>query len=220
MQVTAGMDIEACAAYHRVRFVRKDRWWLTRLLGWFFRLVGYDFMGRAWTTIGRTVAYPVDGPDADLRFLGPDVIRFRASAPLDALLPAPPDVVFYLERLRRSVEHEFHHVLQFERLWHVHSLLYLLGAPLPFLLAWYRWRAEREAYLHEILHYGRDIEATVQVLWRLYGWCWPRSWMRAWFRDHIFAERLKQPCATGFARQFVPADADDAPSTKDNGDLP
>lgn len=162
--ITPGLDLAAFARENRVRFVRKDRSRFMRVLGWLFGLVGYDFMRRAWTTIGRTVYYPTGGPDASLRFFVRDWIEYNAWRNVPEPFPMPEDVLEYLAKHRSTVEHELHHVLQFKRLWHLHSLLYLLGVPLPVGLAWYRWRCERVAYLHVLRHYGTPPPEAVLVV--------------------------------------------------------
>ena len=63
---------------------------------------------------------------------------------------------------------------------------YLL-MPLPFGLAWFRFRWEREAYLIQIAHAQdreREITRVVDTLWYGYGRPWPRRWMRRWFDQH------------------------------------
>jgi hypothetical protein len=187
MTITPGLDLAAFCREHRVRFVRKDHSRLMRFLSWLFGLVGYDFMRRAWTTVGRTVYYPVTIYAKDPERLGHLPVSLSEHRPI--------------------IEHEFYHVLQYERLWHLHSLLYLVF-PLPVGLAWYRWRCERVAYLHKLRHYmatgpmdgpvdavqderarQRRVETdrVVNKLWRVYGWCWPRWAMRRWFG--------RMPCA-------------------------
>jgi len=153
--ITPGLDIAAYCQQHRVKFVRKDRSCMMRFFGWMFGLFGFDFMRTAWTTIGRTVYFPISGPRREWI----------------AILPS----------IRPTIEHELIHVEQYRKLWHMHSLLYVIGFPLPFLFAWYRWRSEREAYLHQIRHYGYSVTAVVDTLWYTYGWCWPRSRMLRWF---------------------------------------
>lgn len=214
MKVEPGLNIAAFARQHRVRFVRKDRSRLMRFLGWLLGLFGYKrFMEHAWTTIGRTVYYSVTGPGR-VDWPG-DTYSLDGKNVQDAEVFASvtwSGWADYADRHRPTVEHEFHHILQFERLWHLHSLLYLVF-PLPVGLAWYRWRCERVAYLHQIKYYAQEevgwgcdaarrverlmkerglqlnekafppivIRRYVNTLWRVYGWCWPRAWMRRWF---------------------------------------
>jgi hypothetical protein len=154
--IVPGMDIEAFAKRHGVKFVRKDKSRLMRLLGWLFGLFGYDFMEKAWTTIGRTVYYPIS--------LTPTPLPVHRKVPY-----------------RGALEHELHHVLQFKKLWHLYSLLYLLGVPFPFFLAWFRWKCEREPYLYQIKYYGLRIDRVVDRLWKVYGFCWPKRWMKRYF---------------------------------------
>ncbi len=174
--IDSGVDIYDFARRHGVRFIRKDRSWLMRLLA---VVLPAAFMTRFWTTVGRRIYYPATGPDP-AGWEHVSAFRLQINRWTD-----------YLEKHRGVVEHEFYHVLQFERLWHLHSLFYLVF-PLPFGLSWYRWRCERVAYLHQIRHYTLSPEATkaccyaevhrvVSTIWKSYGWCWPRSWMWNWF---------------------------------------
>lgn len=52
-------------------------------------------------------------------------------------------------------------------------VLYLI-APLPFGLAWFRYRFEREAYLR-----GGTAPADIAdvISSKVYGWAWPRAWV-------------------------------------------
>lgn len=84
----------------------------------------------------------------------------------------------------RVVEHELVHVRQWER-WGVLLWLSYLLLPLPFGLAWFRWRWEREAYLVH-LEQG-TVDQVVESLWAGYGWPWPRRWMRRWFERRLAA---------------------------------
>jgi len=199
---TPGMDLSAYCRKHRVRFVRKDRSLLMRAIAWLLGLFGYDFLRRAWTTVGRTVYYPTTGPSA----VGWWTVGNERTG-VFAHAMRTREFTAYLEQHRQFVEHELHHVEQFRRLWHLHSLLYLLGLPLPLGFAWYRWRCERVAYLHQIRHYvprgfvdNGDLlcpdvrefdkrpaaaEQAVNTLWRVYGFCWPRAWMRRWFTKQL-----------------------------------
>ena len=106
---------------------------------------------RFWTTIGPSVIY------------APDHVN------LDDLAPHHTVIL-----------HELVHIGQARRLPVLWQLSYIL-LPVPFGLAWFRWRWEREAYLIDIRKGRRSIEDVVTVLWSKYGWCWPRSWMRRWF---------------------------------------
>ncbi len=200
-----GIDIAKFTKDHGVRFIRKDKWWVTR---WIAKLLFFvpGFMTDFWTTIGRTVAYPESGPDCD----DGDALWVAAGganiAAATLRLGAPKageraqrivELAEYLEGHRSVVEHEFHHVIDFERWGVLFAVSYLL-LPVPFVFAWFRWRWEREAFLYQIVHYGRHIDdwtdadgnkrlGVVSVLWSSYL-CWPRAWMRAWFRKATDAE--------------------------------
>lgn len=111
--------------------------------------------GRAWTTIGPRVIYAPDGTD-----------------------------LARLDRHEVTILHELVHIGQARR-WPVWFQLSYLLVPVPIVFAWFRWRWEREAYLVTLRARRGTIEQVVQVLWRGYGWCWPRPWMRRWFEREL-----------------------------------
>ncbi len=185
--ITPSMDLAAFAREHGVRFVRKDRWWLTR---WINRMLFWiPFDTGFWTTIGRTVAYPVTGPDLGLwqNFLDP-------GTPLDS----------YLRDHRSVVEHEFHHCLQHERWGLAYSVSYLL-LPLPVGLAWFRWLWERQPYTFQLRHYGDPerpaIDRVVDTLWSAYL-CWPKAWMRRWFQRELLEDAIVAMMARRFGEDM------------------
>lgn len=80
------------------------------------------------------------------------------------------------------IEHELVHVRQWER-WGVLLWISYLFLPLPFGLAWFRWRWEREAYL---LNLERGaVDQVVESIWTGYGWPWPKRWMKRWFERQL-----------------------------------
>lgn len=87
-----------------------------------------------------------------------------------------------------TLSHECVHVEQWRRWRALFWMSYLL-LPLPFGLAWFRWRWEREAYLNSHLRYAfnveREIDVIVHNLWHEHAWTWPQEWMRAWFRREV-----------------------------------
>ncbi len=85
-----------------------------------------------------------------------------------------------------TVEHELVHVRQWRKYGPLFGLAYLL-LPLPLGLSWFRWYFEREAYLVQlrICPDEAEVERLVEVLWRGYGYPWPRPWMRSWFRRKL-----------------------------------
>uniref|UniRef100_A0A6M3KYG0 Uncharacterized protein n=2 Tax=viral metagenome TaxID=1070528 RepID=A0A6M3KYG0_9ZZZZ len=136
---------------------------LMRALGWVFNLVGYDFMRRAWTTIGsRTIYAPTTVPQAKIDDYNNGWTHSLNGHP-------------------RPLEHEMIHTRQAKRYPIIWQVSYLL-LPVPVLFAWFRWRWEREAYLNDITKYGRDVDEVVDVMWSIYGWCWPKPLMRRWFK--------------------------------------
>lgn len=56
--------------------------------------------------------------------------------------------------------------------------------PVPIFFAWFRWKAEREAYLVNIKRHGFDPYSVAENLWSDYCWTWPRKWMFTWFEEH------------------------------------
>jgi hypothetical protein len=139
---------------HGARVVAKQGSRRMRVLAALLWPINRAFMGRYWTTLGRTVYYPTSVSDP---FAHADIL-----------------------------EHELVHVRQWQRFGLWMWLSYLL-LPLPFGLAWFRFRWEREAYLVEISRAEdreREIDRVVDALWHGYGWPWPRSLMRRWFQHH------------------------------------
>lgn len=113
-------------------------------------VLGYWWWTRAWVTIG------------------PRTIWAPAHVALDRL-----DVY------EATIRHELVHIQQARRYPLVWQVSYLL-LPVPVVLAWCRWRWEREAYLVQLRAGAMTVEEVVSVLWRRYAWPWPRPWMRRW----------------------------------------
>jgi hypothetical protein len=87
-------------------------------------------------------------------------------------------------KYRHIREHELIHVRQqcgFGLYWS--ALLYFL-LPLPVLFSG-RWFVEREAYLVDIVAGAKTVEQAVDILWRSYGYPWPKLLMRKWFDEQI-----------------------------------
>ena len=85
------------------------------------------------------------------------------------------------------IEHELVHVQQWIKWRLLFAISYLL-LPLPFGLAWCRWRFEREAYLINIRASSNphaEVAWVVESLWSKYGWTWPKPLMRKWFMKQI-----------------------------------
>lgn len=117
--------------------------------------LGYWFWTRAWTTLGPRTIW------------------------------APPHVdLSRLDVYETIIRHELVHIRQARRWPLVWQLSYVL-LPLPVGLAWFRWRWEREAYLVQLRARTMSIDEVVDALWRHYGWCWPRAWMRRWFARRV-----------------------------------
>ncbi len=83
------------------------------------------------------------------------------------------------------VAHEMIHVRQFARFGAPLVIILLAGVlPLPLLFSG-RWFIERSAYLEDIRARRMTIEHAVDVLWRRYGFAWPKALMRRWFRARL-----------------------------------
>lgn len=142
----------------RVGIVSKADSRLMRLIGWLFALFGRtDFTTRWWTTIGARTIYAPIGVDLS-----------------------------DLERYATVIRHELVHARQARR-WPVFWQLSYLLLPLPFGLAWCRWASERQAYLVQLRAGTMTIDEVVTTLWDNYGWCYPRSWMRAWLARAVLS---------------------------------
>jgi len=152
-------EIREALAANKMRVRPKSESWLMRTIGFLLALfrINARFLERYTTVIWRDVWYPSPWRDFDID----DDAQLAAHA--------------------STFEHELVHVAQRKKWWLFWAVSYLL-LPLPFGLAWFRWRWEREAYLTNIRN-GRTIEQCVDALWA-YGWPWPRAWMRAWFEAH------------------------------------
>lgn len=124
---------------------------------WWWKWIGFivpNAYWLTWTTIGHTVYYPPYVEDPML------------------------DQYHYVR------VHETTHIIQQEESWLPWWIFKYLCLPLPIFFSWYRWKAEREAYLSE-LKAGAPIDAIVEVLWNDYGYCWPKKWMTTWFEDQL-----------------------------------
>lgn len=143
---------------------------------WFWRATNavWPMAGRTWTTIGDTIWTPMGRTD------------WGQDTPI---------------RHPVTVAHEAIHVRQ-QSLWR--TLMGPIGLPLwiaayllfpvPFGLAWFRWRMEREAYLSDLawalkiggskLSAKRAAEGVIDTLWSQ-GMTWPKPWMRRYFHQQI-----------------------------------
>lgn len=166
-----------------MKYIKKSESKLMRLLSWVLKPIAPTFMDRFWTTLGNRIYVP-------------------------SLYDFEPDwgTVDWEIRHGDIVKHEQVHVEQFKRVgFPIMALAYVgpapfllplvwihwsvalaagLLAPLTFGLAYGRWRIERTAYLENIKA-GAPIDWVVETLWKNYGWCWPRSWMRRWFSSQL-----------------------------------
>lgn len=83
-----------------------------------------------------------------------------------------------------TVAHELVHVDQQAKLGVLLFTALYLFAPLPVGIAYFRWKFEREAYLVNIRLGAMTPVTAADVLWRGYGWPWPKGAMARWFYDH------------------------------------
>ena len=122
------------------------------------RLIGFfypAFMKSLWTTIGDKIYYPTS-----------------VKSPLSA-------------RHFTTIKHEVVHVKQFKK-YGVGLFLFLyLLCPLPFLFSYFRWKFEREAYLHANIKNEKDVDRVVDILGKYYLYPWPTKWMRKWFLEEL-----------------------------------
>lgn len=139
-----------------VLLISKASSWPMVVLGW---IVGDDFMTRWWTT-----------------YRLPFQRKVRITYPALIVIP---------ELHADTIRHEYVHADQFLKWWGpwLIPLLYVL-IPLPTFLSG-RWWIERGAYLVDIRAKCLTVEESVQILWKDYGWCWPRRWMRTWFARQL-----------------------------------
>ena len=152
--------------YNRYRscVVTKDKYrpWLWKAMDRALRIVSFGkittFMQRT-TTLGKVIAFPA-GTD------------FEDPSAWELL----------------TLKHEGSgHVSQFARFGIVGMALLYLLVPLPIGLAYFRYRFEREAFVHEINYahsHGLKID-VVSIVNSLSGpgyfWAWPKAWVWKWF---------------------------------------
>lgn len=140
----------------RVRFACKHDDWLMVFAAWF---LGPKFMERFWTTY---------------RLPGQKHVTI-----------AHPKGVKRPEDYPKTVAHELVHAEQFRPWWGPWKLAALyFFFPLPVLFSG-RWFVERPAYLQDIRSRRLTLDDCVHMLWRNYGYPWPRSLMRRWFKKEV-----------------------------------
>jgi len=135
---------------------KKQSLWM-RLTGWFITIFSPYFM------IGMFTTYRLPFQ------------KYGTIAHPDGLNPLKfPDVL----------EHELMHVEQQRTAWGLFksALLYSL-LPLPVFFSG-RWFVEREPYLMDIRKGLFTPEQAADILWDHYAWCWPKSLMIKWFKEH------------------------------------
>jgi len=146
----------------KINIVHKDRSRLMRVISK-LPFIPKNFMTTTWTTIGNTIYAPTY-VNKDLRDCA---VHFEA-----------------------TLRHEKVHVRQYSRYTIPGFLFIYLLLPVPIFLAYGRWRFEREAYLENLKRHSdplkkeKMIERIVNTLWNDYAWCWPKRWMRAWFKKN------------------------------------
>jgi hypothetical protein len=146
-------DLERELSVQRVRLIAKRDSRLMSVLAVLLRLVGTrGFNERFWTTLGRTIYYPISvrDPYAHPEILAHELVHVRQWERWGVLLwisyvllPLPIGLAWFRFRWEREA-----------------YLVQIAGA------------ADRE----------REIDRIVDVLWFGYARPWPRSWMRRWFQ--------------------------------------
>lgn len=141
---------------YRVKLVPKKDSAFMRVLGKLAALIGNkSFMTNFWTTIGRTIYYPVGVqlPFVHVGVLEHELVHVKQWdkwGPLMSisymLLPVP----FFFAWFRWRWEREA-----------------------------YMTQLRRSTNKEETINWITD------TLWHNYGWCWPRKWMRKWFWKHL-----------------------------------
>lgn len=158
-----------------VQVRRKDQSLLMRLISF---VLGYRFMTSSWTTVSRRKIYaPTHMPD---EVVGTWVIEDPTCPGGLAILDGSARAARWLRFYSSVVRHEICHTRQIRR-WLLLFHLTYLWFPLPVLLAWGRWRWEREAYLINLREGTHTVPEVVDILWSGYFWTWPKAWMRRWF---------------------------------------
>ena len=185
-EITPGMDLLDFAHRHKLRIVRKDKWGLSVLISKVLPL--RDFQSNYWTTIGRTMGYSTRGPDLSLEDPNVACVMLK-EMDLSELGRRPREgnvtssetleLLDYLNDHRSTVEHEYHHVLQWERFGWIWGYAYLLS-PIPIGFAWFRWLFERVPYAYQARAGYRSWEKLAPTIAKAY-WCWPKTWMNKWF---------------------------------------
>ncbi len=93
---------------------------------------------------------------------------------------------YYPDDLKRIPQwfkdHEEVHGKQWDKYKIFFPILYWVP---PTLLAYFRWKFEREAYLVDIKAGVHTVEEVVDTLWSDYLWTWPKCWMRKWFKKEL-----------------------------------
>lgn len=95
---------------------------------------------------------------------------------------------------KRVLEHEGIHLKDMKKWKFLFRISYLL-LPLPFGLAYCRWRWERKAYLPELKElknhhtFAKRLNQIVNALGGPdYMWTYPKSWMRKWFMKKVYPD--------------------------------
>ena len=135
-------------------FIEEDVCFVKKSDSALMKFIGFfypAFMTNLWTTIGDTIYYPVD-------------------------VKSPLAIKYY-----PIVRHEVVHIKQFKKYGLPLFLFLYLLFPLPCFFSYFRWKFEREAYLHANIKTERDVDKVVDILAKYYFYPWPKKWMRKWF---------------------------------------
>lgn len=117
------------------------------------------------------------------KFNGPILTRFWTTIGSTIYYPT---TVQDPEQWETILEHEAVHVEQYRKYTVPLFLILYLLVPLPFGLAFFRWKFEREAYLVDVKSGRMTPEQVAHTMWRDYGFAWPKPLMLRWFRKKGF----------------------------------
>lgn len=136
-----------------------------RFCGWWLGLLGNDdFMEHYWTTVNGTIFY---SNQVQYPYAYPELLEHELNLLEDQDYKEPGE-------------------WGWKDIWWVFRYLFL---PVPIFLAWFRWKSERSAYLHQLTISGEKdkavlragVESVIHALWVGYMFTWPRFFMRRWF---------------------------------------
>lgn len=155
------MKISEFENKHNVNLVLKNKSRFMRIVGFF---LGRSFMENFWTTFRLFGQRPT--------------ITFPESNDLTKYDEIPPWAF-------RILNHEMFHAEYMRSTFGlIKSLLFVSIFPLPIIFSG-RWFIEKYAYLDDIKAGWITVDYAAEILWKGYGWCWPKPLMRRWFNKKL-----------------------------------